>query len=335
MPATCPKNHLLDKHNRVRLRKRYQSRVEHSSFGIGTLIRIVGKRCIVAFDLRPRPRYVPADELRAAPMVTKGRGTFRQPITGMLAVTNAAGETHLVDRRAKLNDLTEKFGQALRGPLKPQHNPEPSRRPPTVYCYAGSIPRKTSGTPAGVSANLPRSAYGTARQYTPAHGAKHTKIRYREDWNADGAGWSDVHDLVAGNYSSDPDSTGEALRAAGLNHEANRVADRQATVQDSVEQLQATIAGERGDSRQWTSETSRRELMQRLSKKQRKILTAYRLWLDGLTWREIARKMNEPQHVVYGWYHAIRSMVGRAATTRKTGQPRDSFEQFASKRPNV
>jgi hypothetical protein len=242
-------------------------------------------------------------------------------------------QTRLVDSRSRYNSLIEKMVSAKHGEKPIENNRELSTR--TVLL---DLKRRQPQRNAGNSADVPRKFYGTPAEFVPTHGAKHTKIRYREDWNADGSGWSDVHDLIAGTFSGDADDYATVIDAARVSANGEDkfdkpitqklvdcVADRHistseiasAVVPDHIRARTVEIAG-----------PSKRELMQRMSRKQRRIFHAFQLWGTGLTWREVAKKMGEPEHVVYGWYRAIRSKIGRAATSRRVDLPRDENNRF-------
>jgi hypothetical protein len=254
-----------------------------------------------------------------------------QPLSGIYVLTLSDGSTRTVDRRAKLSRYAEKFRQAKDWQNSPAHyNPKANNNGLSLRPTLLDMPRhpRELASEPGKSAELPRAAYGTQKAPTAkTHGAKHTTIRYREDWNADGSGWSEVHDLVAGDYNRDADQNAGILRTMGFSRTAKKLATRQETIQESLERLQQVLVEPPTSGKPWTPTTTRRELTQRLSHKQRRILHAYKLWLSGSTWREVAKKMNEPEHVVYDWYRTIRSMLGRAATTRDRG-PKDQNGRF-------
>jgi hypothetical protein len=224
-------------------------------------------------------------------------------------------------QRAKLNRWSEKLGAALRDSSPKSQNPELSKRTPLTECYRGTIPVRTP------IVAMPQKAYGRPAEYVPTFGAKHRKTRYREDFNADGSGWSEIHDVIAGDLT-DRDTVSAALNDVREmeGYKSRRVVPiKEIRRGDSVSVATPAMLSK---STATVSLIPKRELLQRLSKKQRRILQAYKLWLSGKTWRDVAKEMGEPEHVVYGWYHAIRSKVGRAATSRRVDLPRDENNRF-------
>jgi hypothetical protein len=83
--------------------------------------------------------------------------------------------------------------------------------------------------------------------------------------------------------------------------------------------------------RVWEPQATVRELQQHTSKRQRRILKAYKLWLSGYDWDEVAVKMKEPRAVVRGWASEIKSLLGVAFVRREN--PRDQFGRLVAKKP--
>lgn len=230
--------------------------------------------------------------------------------------------------------MYEKLGGALRGEI-PQQNNSPRISPvtPTVYDVPKVSPRQrfyNEFEPSEFGIGLMRPA-----PHAPIHGKKRTYIRYREDWNADGSAWNEVHDLIANGDSPDPDVLAHMLITAGKMIKGQSKLARDAAsrarlasggaILSEVLTPAPTVSGE---SQPWQPKTTRRELLQRMSRKQRKVYKAYQLWREGKTWREIAKEMEVTEAVAYGWYHEIRSMLGRAVTTRNVDLPRDENRRF-------
>jgi hypothetical protein len=257
--------------------------------------------------------------------------SLAQPVSGIFSVETESGEVRLVDRRSKLNRYAERFGAAFR------ENAAFDKRSgiSSGGLYSTSVLEGARREP--TSAATPRAAYGTPKDVAPSHGAGNHTIKYRDDWNCDGSGYAEAHDALNGDVGHDldligalsaiatqtgPDDKRSASAAKWLrgsilsgDYAATRAAFEGAGVADFGEPDQQV-------AQPWTPKTTKRELQQKLSRKQRRILEAYKLWLGGLTWRQVAKEMGEPEHIVYAWQRAIRSKLGRALTTRPNCQPR-------------
>lgn len=86
-------------------------------------------------------------------------------------------------------------------------------------------------------------------------------------------------------------------------------------------------------ARPWKPQTSARELQQRLSQRNRRIMRVYKLWLAGYRFDIIAAKLNVPRTEVRQFVREIRAMIGFKALHRESG-PRDENGRFVGCSPD-
>jgi len=232
--------------------------------------------------------------------------------------------------------LSEKLGAALRGESTPQPATMPSRREPLTEQTRGTQKQRILGRP-GTSAPLLRQAYGTPRDVAPAHGAKHRKVRFLEDFNCDGSGVANIHDLIANGISkTDPDAklnlrlmSREARDGKGLEDPGHRNRDPWAKAKTFLAMLEPMAAtSPTAEPEPAKPAPTNRELQQRLSKRQRLIMRAFRLTQQGIAWDSIAKGLGITRSEARGMRKLVTSMLGRAIAKRPRDQKRDDVGQF-------
>jgi hypothetical protein len=211
----------------------------------------------------------------------------------------------------------------------------PSRHEPLAEIIRGTAKQKIVGRP-GVSVPLPRQAYGTPKDVAPSHGSKHRRVRYLEDFVADGSGNAEIHDLVAGGITK---ATGvDALRllsAAGRDGRiedagfTNKNRDPWAKAKIFCAQAELIPPATADEATPVKPATPRRELLQRTSKRQRLLMKAFRLQQSGAAWDDIAKALSIPRSEVRSMQRLVTSMLGRAVAKRPREQKRDGVGCFA------
>jgi len=228
----------------------------------------------------------------------------------------------------KRNGFTEKFAAALRGELQPQNNAIPTKpHEPLGEILRRSAKHLVVGRP-GTSAPLPRQAYGTPKDVAPSHGSKHRRVRYLEDFVADGSGYSEVHDLVAGGVGRNDVDALRLLSRAGRDGRledasfANARKDPWSKCKIFCAQADLIPIATADEATPVKPATPKRDLWSRTSKRQRLMMKAFRLAQSGITWDNMPKHLGITQAEARGIRRVVTSMLGRAAAKRPRDQKR-------------
>lgn len=247
-----------------------------------------------------------------------------------MPVNEHLAQTSTIRTAERRRMMSDRLGAALRGDIQPVNNPLPSRHEPFTEQFRGTAPQRIVGQP-GVSADVPSSLYRASSSVAPTVG-RHRKIRYREDWSADGSGFSDVHDIIAGGVRR-YDTDGQLLLAASGNrkfvgdfHSGQPAAHDPWSVVRLLLAAKATVEEPEPKPKAATN----RDLMRRTSKKQRLMLRAVRHVQEGARWYDLPKLMSVSRHEARELHAAVmriapfrrekqarRDVVGRFATLRK------------------
>jgi hypothetical protein len=183
----------------------------------------------------------------------------------------------------------------------------------TLSRYPGLSARSTmlrdyATTPAA-SAPVPKTMFNPADDLTPTYGARRSFRTYREDFVADGSFFDTVHDTV-NQGASRLDSYGAALLAkAGSDPSAEPA--HTADLLRILLEADAVNPHANGAVRQ-APVLNNRDLIQRTSKRQRKLLRVFKLVLTGLPWTDAAEAAGYTRESGATLRDEVESLVGRS-----------------------
>jgi hypothetical protein len=257
----------------------------------------------------------------------------------MSLITEVTPETEKLAeaRRERLTAaLRERFAAAL------QEAPRKHTATVTLSRFPGLANRSEPGkyeTVPATSAPLPKASYSPRPEVTPGHGSRRSNQRYREEYISDGCGFTEVHDVVALGVSR-LDPYGAALLAKSGRDSAVEYAGSQARPERTVDILRMLLQADAIDPYATSAvrqapAISNRELLQRTSKRQRLILRAFKLVLNGHTWDDAAKILGVPRAEARDMQTFVESRLGRAFSKRPREQKRDHVGRFVKQKTEV